>query len=163
MPPSANEVRFRQGEARDYIAAYFDNVPGIKGYMERIKTEAREDGFVETLFGRRIHINGIQGGNPAMRGFAERQAINAPIQGSAADIIKRAMIRVPGALQDAGVKADMLLQVHDELIFETPDAQADAAVAIITDVMEKAAAPVLELAVPLVAEAGIADSWAEAH
>ena len=98
-----------------------------------------------------------------MRGFAERQAINAPIQGSAADIIKRAMVRLPAALSAAGVKADMLLQVHDELIFETPEAEADKAVAIITDVMERAGDPILKLAVPLVAEAGIADSWAEAH
>jgi len=153
----------RQGEARDYIAAYFDNFPGIKSYMERIKNEAREDGFVETMLGRRIHINGIKGNNPAMRGFAERQAINAPIQGSAADIIKRAMVRLPAALSAAGVKADMLLQVHDELIFEAPEAEADKAVAIITDVMERAGDPILKLAVPLVAEAGIADSWAEAH
>ena len=159
----ARQLGIRQGEARDYIAAYFDNFPGIKAYMERIKNEAREDGFVETMFGRRIHINGIKGNNPAMRGFAERQAINAPIQGSAADIIKRAMVRLPAALSAAGVKADMLLQVHDELIFETPEAEADKAVAIITDVMERAGDPILKLAVPLVAEAGIADSWAEAH
>jgi DNA polymerase-1 len=159
----ARQLGIRQGEARDYIAAYFDNFPGIKSYMERIKNEAREDGFVETMFGRRIHINGIKGNNPAMRGFAERQAINAPIQGSAADIIKRAMVRLPAALSAAGVKADMLLQVHDELIFEAPEAEADKAVAIITDVMERAGDPILKLAVPLVAEAGIADSWAEAH
>lgn len=159
----ARQLGIRQGEARDYIAAYFDNFPGIKDYMERIKNEAREDGFVETLFGRRIHINGIQGNNPAMRGFAERQAINAPIQGSAADIIKRAMVRLPAALRDAGIKADMLLQVHDELIFETPEAEAETAVALISSVMETAASPVLDLAVPLVAEAGIADSWADAH
>ncbi|MEK9924984.1 MAG: DNA polymerase, partial [Alphaproteobacteria bacterium] len=101
--------------------------------------------------------------NPAARGFAERQAINAPIQGTAADIIKRAMIRLPAALAGAGVSADMLLQVHDELIFEVPDDQVDAAVPVITSVMAQAVEPVLELAVPLVAEAGIADSWAEAH
>ena len=157
------QLGIRQGEARDYIAAYFDNFPGIKSYMERIKNEAREDGFVETLFGRRIHINGIKGNNPAMRGFAERQAINAPIQGSAADIIKRAMIRLPAALDAANLNAVMLLQVHDELIFEVPEDQATDAMALITHVMENAADPVLSLSVPLVAEAGIADSWAEAH
>ena len=159
----ARQLGIRQGEARDYIAAYFENFPGIKGYMERIKTEAREDGFVETLFGRRIHISGIKTGNPAARGFAERQAINAPIQGTAADIIKRAMIRLPAALVMAGLDADMLLQVHDELIFEVPDDQVETALPIITSVMEAAVDPVLKLAVPLVAEAGVSDSWAGAH
>ena len=131
--------------------------------MERIKVSAREDGFVETLFGRRIHILGFSGGNQAMRGFAERQAINAPIQGSAADIIKRAMIRIPVALKAAGLSATMLLQVHDELIFEAPKSEAEATKELITSVMENAADPVLILAVPIVAEAGIADSWADAH
>jgi DNA polymerase-1 len=159
----ARQLGIRQGEARDYIAAYFENFPGIKGYMERIKTEAREDGFVETLFGRRIHISGIKTGNPAARGFAERQAINAPIQGTAADIIKRAMIRLPAALAMAGLDADMLLQVHDELIFEVPDDQVETVLPIITSVMEAAVDPVLKLAVPLVAEAGVSDSWAGAH
>jgi len=159
----ARQLSIPQGEARDYIAAYFDNFPGIRGYMDRIKLEARETGHVETLFGRRIHIEGIAASNPAQRGFAERQAINAPIQGSAADIIKRAMVRLPGALRDAGIEARMLLQVHDELIFEADDAVADSAVSLITSVMESAADPVLGLAVPLVAEAGIADSWADAH
>jgi DNA polymerase-1 len=159
----ARQLGIRQGEARDYITAYFENFPGIRTYMEKIKTEARETGFVETLFGRRIHINGITSSNPAQRGFAERQAINAPIQGSAADIIKRAMIRLPAALQTAGIDARMLLQVHDELIFETRDQLAEDAVSVITSVMEDAMTPVLDLAVPLVADAGIAASWAEAH
>ena len=131
--------------------------------MERIKIEAREDGFVETLFGRRIHISGFTGSNKAMRGFAERQAINAPIQGSAADIIKRVMIRIPAALSEAGFATKMLLQVHDELIFEGPESESKDATALITSLMETAAEPVLKLAVPIVAEAGIADSWADAH
>jgi len=159
----ARQLGIRQAEARDYIAAYFENFPGIKGYMERIKLAAREDAFVETLFGRRIHISGIKSSNPAARGFAERQAINAPIQGTAADIIKRAMVRLPAALDAAGVKADMLLQVHDELIFEVPDDQVEATVPVITSVMETAADPILSLQVPLVAEAGIATNWADAH
>ena len=159
----ARQLGIRQAEARDYIAAYFENFPGIRDYMDRIKLEAREAGHVETLFGRRIHIGGIAAGNPAQRGFAERQAINAPIQGSAADIIKRAMIRLPDALSEAGLDAKMLLQVHDELIFEASADMAEDAVAVIRSVMEGAAAPVLDLAVPLVAEAGIADSWADAH
>ncbi|MGC6452298.1 MAG: DNA polymerase I [Candidatus Puniceispirillaceae bacterium] len=159
----ARQLGIGQGEARDYITAYFENFPGIRGYMDRIKLEARETGHVETLFGRRIHIGGITASNPAQRGFAERQAINAPIQGSAADIIKRAMVRLPEALRAAGIEARMLLQVHDELIFEAGEAVAEPAVEVIRSVMEAAADPVLDLAVPLVAEAGIADSWADAH
>ncbi|MEK9557920.1 MAG: DNA polymerase I [Alphaproteobacteria bacterium] len=159
----ARQLGIRQGEARDYINAYFENFPGIRAYMDRIKLEARETGHVETLFGRRIHIAGIAASNPAQRGFAERQAINAPIQGSAADIIKRAMVRLPSALAEAGIEARMLLQVHDELIFEADESIAEAAVEVIRSVMESAADPVLDLAVPLVAEAGIADSWADAH
>ena len=159
----ARQLGIRQGEARDYINAYFENFPGIRAYMDRIKLEARETGHVETLFGRRIHIAGITASNPAQRGFAERQAINAPIQGSAADIIKRAMVRLPSALAEAGIEARMLLQVHDELIFEAEESTAKAAVEAIRAVMESAADPVLDLAVPLVAEAGIADSWADAH
>ena len=159
----ARQLGIQQAESRDYINAYFEKFPNIKAYMERTKTEAREDGFVETLFGRRIHISGFTASNPAMRGFAERQAINAPIQGSAADIIKRAMIQLPVALAEQSIPADMLLQVHDELIFEVPEEWAEAAVTLITGVMERAGEPVLKLAVPLIAEAGIADSWAEAH
>ena len=159
----ARQLGISRGEASDYINAYFRNFPGIKDYMERIKVEARDDGFVETLFGRRIHISGFKGGNQSMRSFAERQAINAPIQGSAADIIKRVMIRIPAALSEAGFATKMLLQVHDELIFEAPASEAKAATALITNMMETAADPVLKLAVPIVAEAGIADSWADAH
>jgi DNA polymerase-1 len=159
----ARQLGISRAEAGDYINAYFRNFPGIKDYMERIKIEARENGFVETLFGRRIHISGFTGGNKAMRGFAERQAINAPIQGSAADIIKRVMIRIPAALSEAGFATKMLLQVHDELIFEGPESEAKDATVLITSLMETAAEPVLKLAVPIVAEAGIADSWADAH
>ena len=159
----ARQLSIPQGEARDYIAAYFERFPGIRNYMDEMKAQARDAGFVETLFGRRLYINGLKSSNPAMRGFAERQAINAPIQGSAADIIKRAMARLPDALSKANLSATMLLQVHDELIFEVPEAEADASVALITGVMEQAHKPVLALDVPLIAEAGIADSWSEAH
>ena len=131
--------------------------------MEETKAQAREAKYVETLFGRRIHIGDIASSNPNMRAFAERQAINAPIQGSAADIIKRAMVHLPPAIAAAGLSAKMLLQVHDELIFEVPDDQAEAASALIREVMEKAHQPVLALDVPLVAEAGIAQSWSDAH
>ena len=159
----ARQLSIPQGEARDYIKAYFDRFPGIRSYMDEAKQFAKVNHYVETLFGRRIHIPQIEDKNQAVRAFAERQAINAPIQGSAADIIKRAMIRLPAAIKAAGLHADMLLQVHDELIFEVPEAEADRAIVCITKIMEEAAAPILELKVPLVAEAGIADSWAEAH
>ncbi len=159
----ARQLSIPQGEARDYIDAYFETFPNIRSYMERTKVEAREHGFVETLFGRRIHIGGFTASNPAMRGFAERQAINAPIQGTAADIIKRAMIRLPSALANKSIPADMLLQVHDELIFEVPNEHVQDAVSIITNVMETAAEPILKLAVPILVAAGIADSWADAH
>ena len=159
----ARQLSVPQGEARDYIKAYLERFPGIKSYMDDAKQFARDHQFVETLFGRRIHIPQIAEKAPAMRGFAERQAINAPIQGSAADIIKRAMCRLPDALAAEQLDAVMLLQVHDELIFEVPDAQADEAVSVITSVMEQAAEPVVSLKVPLIAEAGIAQSWSDAH
>jgi DNA polymerase-1 len=108
-------------------------------------------------------VPGIRDKNPARRNFSERAAINAPIQGSAADVIKRAMIRVPGALAGAKLKARMLLQVHDELMFEVPEAEVEATIALVKQVMEGACLPVLELSVPLVVDAGVANNWAEAH
>ena len=118
---------------------------------------------METLFGRRLYINGITSSNQAQRGFAERQAINAPIQGTAADIIKQAMVRMPAALTAKGLKTRMLLQVHDELIFECPEGETEAAIALVTQVMETAAKPTLDLSVPLVVEAAAGDSWDEVH
>src|SRR5207244_7603549 len=115
-----------QAEAGAYIRAYFDRFPAIRAYMERIKTDCRRTGYVETIFGRKCFISGIRDANPARRAGAERQAINAPLQGSAADIIKRAMGRIPAALAGAGLKARMLLQVHAELLLETPDAGGGA-------------------------------------
>ena len=159
----ARQLSIPRGEAQDYIKAYFERFPGIRDYMEQTKIKARDDKFVETLFGRRIHIGDIASSNPNMRAFAERQAINAPIQGSAADIIKRAMIALPPAIEAAGLDAKMLLQVHDELIFEVPDEQAETASALIRQVMEAAHQPVLSLNVPIIAEAGIAKNWAKAH
>jgi len=159
----ARNLGIRQGEAKDYIEAYFERYPGIRDYMEKAKAFCREHGFVETLFGRRVHMAGIADKNPARRGFTERAAINAPIQGTAADIIKRAMIRVPPALAAAGLGARMLLQVHDELLFEVPEAELDETTSVVKAVMETACAPVLELSVPLVADAGHGPNWAEAH
>ncbi|WP_291296729.1 DNA polymerase I [Elioraea sp.] len=155
----ANQLSVSPGEAKAYIDAYFERYPGIRAYMERMKEEARMKGFVTTPFGRRIWIPGIGEKNPARRGFAERQAINAPLQGGAADIIKRAMIRLPASLAEAGLAARMLLQVHDELLFEVPEAEAGRTAASVKAVMEAAAT----LRVPLVAETGSAANWAKAH
>ncbi|MGC6517825.1 MAG: DNA polymerase I [Candidatus Puniceispirillaceae bacterium] len=159
----ARQLSIGRSEAQDYIKAYFARFPGIQAYMEDTKIKARDDKFVETLFGRRIHIGEISSSNPNMRNFAERQAINAPIQGSAADIIKRAMIALPQAISQSRLSLSMLLQVHDELIFEVPDEEAEAACELIRHAMETAHEPVLSLDVPLVAEAGIAKNWALAH
>ena len=152
-----------QGEAADYIKRYFQRFPGIRDYMEQMKQRARERGYVETLFGRRIHIPGIKDTNPARRGFSERAAINAPLQGSAADIIKRAMRRITPAFREAGLKARMLLQVHDELVFEAPEHEVEATRKLAKAVMEGACAPVMTLSVPLVVETGAARNWEEAH
>ncbi|MGH7187162.1 MAG: DNA polymerase, partial [Pseudomonadota bacterium] len=152
-----------QAEAKAYIEAYFVRYPGIRDYMDRTKKFAREHGYVTTIFGRRCHMPGIMDKNPARRSFMERAAINAPLQGSAADIIKRAMIRVPPALAEAGLAARMLLQVHDELLFEVPDRQVEATAALVKRVMEGAALPAIELSVPLIADTGVADNWADAH
>lgn len=146
-------------EAKAYIDAYFEKYPGIRAYMDRTKEQAREQGFVMTPFGRKCHVRGINEKNPNMRGFAERAAINAPIQGGAADIIKRAMIRLPGALTSAGLTARMLLQVHDELVFEVPEDEVEATAGLVSDVMSKAAT----LSVPLVVDAGVGKNWDEAH
>ncbi|MCU0983639.1 MAG: DNA polymerase I [Acetobacteraceae bacterium] len=155
----ANQLSVTPGEAKAYIDAYFARYPGIRAYMERMKEEARMKGFVTTPFGRRVWIAGIGEKNPARRGFAERQAINAPLQGGAADIIKRAMVRLPAALAEAGLAARLLLQVHDELLFEVPSAEAKETAALVKRVMEGAAT----LRVPLVVETGEATNWAAAH
>jgi DNA polymerase I len=150
-------------EAGAYIRAYFERFPAILAYMERIKTDCRRAGYVETIFGRKCFISGIRDANPMRRAGAERQAINAPLQGSAADIIKRAMGRIPAALARAGLKARMLLQVHDELLFEVPEAEADDTAHVVKAVMEAACEPHCELSVPLVVETGRGHNWDEAH
>jgi DNA polymerase I len=157
------QIGVPQAEAAAYIRAYFERFPAIRAYMERIKTDCRNTGYVETIFGRKCWIAGIRDANPARRAGAERQAINAPLQGSAADIIKRAMIRIPAALAGEGLRARMLLQVHDELLFEAPEAEAEATARVVGMVMEGACAPHCELSVPLVVETGWAHSWDEAH
>lgn len=147
------------GEARGIIDAYFAQYPGIRAEMERLKDEARIHGHVLSPFGRRLWIADIKSKDPVRRGGAERQAINAPFQGGAAEVIKRAMVRVPQALRDAGLSARMLLQVHDELVLEVPEAEIEATAAILKAVMEGVAT----LRVPLLVEVGHGRSWAEAH
>ncbi|MBO1080049.1 DNA polymerase I [Roseomonas sp. 573] len=147
------------GEAKGIIDAYFAQYPGIRAEMERLKEEARINGFVLTPFGRKLWIDGIASKDMSRRGNAERAAINAPFQGGAAEIIKRAMVRMPKALRDAGLDAKMLLQVHDELLFEVPQGQLTATSQAVKEVMESVA----ELRVPLRAELGHGGNWAEAH
>ena len=155
----ARQLSITAGDARGFIDRYFERYPGIRLYMERTKEDARINGFVTTPFGRRCWVPGIADKNPARRGYAERQAINAPLQGGAADIIKRAMIRLPAALGKAGLRARLLLQVHDELLFEVPEEEADRLAATAQRVMENAA----KLSVPLVVEMGKGRTWADAH
>jgi DNA polymerase-1 len=159
----AANLGISRSEAADYIAKYFERFPGIRDYMDSTKESARENGYVQTVFGRKIHFPDIKSSNRAMRSFFERAAINAPIQGTAADIIRRAMIRMPGALSAAGVSARMLLQVHDELVFEASDAEVDRTIETAKRVMERAAEPVVALSVPLKVDARAALNWDEAH
>ena len=155
----ARQLGIGRDESKAYIDAYFERYPGIRDYMEQTKETARDLGYVTTLFGRKCHVPGIRDKNPSTRNFYERAAINAPLQGSAADIIKRAMIEVPGAIIESGLKARMLLQVHDELLFEVPDDEADKTAALARKVMEGAA----HLSVPLTVETGFGKNWTEAH
>jgi DNA polymerase-1 len=155
----ARQLQIEPGEAKAYIDLYFRRYPGIRDYMETAKEEARRHGYVLTPFGRRCWIPGIADKNAARRSYAERQAINAPLQGGAADIIKRAMVRLPAALAESNTGARMLLQVHDELLFEVPAANAAPLAGLARDVMQAAAS----LSVPLVVETGQGRSWAEAH
>jgi DNA polymerase-1 len=156
----AGQLGIAQSEANDYIKKYFTRFPGIRDYMEETKQFARTHGYVETLFGRRIHVREINSKVPGFRGGAERAAINAPIQGAAADIIRRAMVRLPPLLPPS---VKMLLQVHDELIFEAPEKETASACTLVAQVMEKAPLPAVEISVPLVVEARAAANWDAAH
>ena len=161
----ANQLGIAREEASAYIKKYFERFPGIKDYMESTKAFARENGYVETIFGRRAYYPEIRSSNPSMRAFNERAAINAPIQGSAADVIRRAMIKIEPVLAKAGLgeRARMLLQVHDELIFEVEDDAIKAAMPLIVDTMENAAMPAVSMRVPLKVDARAAHNWDEAH
>ena len=159
----ANQLSISREEAGDYIRTYFSRFPGIKTYMEETKKAARANGYVETIFGRRCHFPRITSPNASERAFMERASINAPIQGAAADIIRRAMVRMQEALNEAKLSAKMLLQVHDELIFETRDGEIEATMKVVKRVMEKAPEPAVKLTVPLQVDARAAMNWDEAH
>ena len=159
----ANQLGIPREEAGAYIRKYFERFPGIRDYMEATKKSARADGYVTTIFGRKCHFPRINASNPSERAFNERAAINAPIQGSAADIIRRAMTRMDGALDRARLKARMLLQVHDELVFEAPEAEIEATIKLVSKVMVEAPAPAVHLSAPLQVDARAAGNWDEAH
>ncbi|GAA0713106.1 DNA polymerase I [Dokdonella soli] len=155
----ARQLGVGRGEAQDYMARYFARYPGVREFMERVREQAHRDGYVETVFGRRLYLDYIHSRNAAQRAGAERAAINAPMQGTAADIIKRAMIAIDGWLVDREDSARMLMQVHDELVFEVHETQVDAISAGVRERMAAAA----ELAVPLVVDVGVGANWDEAH
>jgi DNA polymerase-1 len=159
----AKQIGISPGEANEFIKLYLDRFHELRDWMQATKEFAREHGYVETLFGRRVHVKDIRDKIPARRAGAERAAINAPLQGTAADIMKRAMIRVGPALIQAKLKAKLLLQVHDELVFEVPLAELDATSKLVKQVMEDAPTPAVTLQVPIIAETGHAANWAEAH
>jgi DNA polymerase-1 len=160
----AAQLGISKQEAGEYITTYFKRFPGIRDYMERTKKFAHEHGYVETVFGRRVHYPEINTKNPSMRGFLERAAINAPIQGSAADIIRRAMVRMPAALEASSLDGTtMLLQVHDELVFEAKEAEVQTAIEVVRRVMEKAPEPAVRFSVPIRVDAKAADNWEAAH
>jgi len=155
----ARNLGIDRGQAQDYVALYFSRYPGVRDFMERMRQQARDQGYVETLFGRRLYLNDINARNQGLRAGAERAAINAPMQGTAADIIKRAMVKVDSWLLDHSDQAKMILQVHDELVFETESSFLDTLRLKVVELMSSAA----ELRVPLVVDAGVGDNWDEAH
>jgi DNA polymerase I len=159
----ANQLGIAREEAAAYIKKYFERFPGIRDYMEETKAFAKKNGYVTTLFGRKCHYPDIANSNPSIRAFNERAAVNARLQGTAADIIRRAMIRMDAALAKKKLNAQMLLQVHDELVFEVADEEVDKTLPVVKAVMEGAPHPALSLSVPLAVEARAADNWEEAH
>ena len=159
----ANQLGIPREEASAYIKKYFERFPGIRAYMDSTRDFCREHGYVETLFGRKCHYPDIKAPNPSHRAFNERAAINARLQGSAADIIRRAMVRMEDALAEKKLSAQMLLQVHDELIFEVPDDEVAATLPVVQHVMQDAPFPAVLLSVPLQVDARAADNWDEAH
>jgi DNA polymerase-1 len=159
----ANQLAIAREEAAAYIKKYFERFPGIRDYMDETKEFCRKHGYVLTLFGRKCHYPDIRASNPSLRAFNERAAINARLQGSAADIIRRAMVRMDPALAKAKLSGQMLLQVHDELIFEVPEREVEKTLPVIRQVMTDAPHPAVSLHVPLQVDARAADNWDEAH
>jgi len=159
----AAQLGIDKNEAGAYIKKYFERFPGIRDYMDETREFCRAHGYVLTLFGRKCHYPDIKASNPSIRAFNERAAINARLQGSAADIIRRAMIRIDRELAKDKLKAQMLLQVHDELIFEVPKDEVERTIPIVKSVMEGAAHPAVALHVPLQVDARAAHNWDEAH
>jgi len=159
----ANQLGIEREEAGAYIKKYFERFPGIRDYMEETKAFAKKNGYVLTLFGRKCHYPEIAHSNASIRAFNERAAINARLQGTAADIIRRAMVRMEAALAKAKLSAQMLLQVHDELVFEVPEAEVANTLPVVEKVMAQAPMPALSLSVPLAVEARAAHNWDEAH
>jgi DNA polymerase-1 len=159
----ANQLGIEREEAGAYIKKYFERFPGIRAYMDETREFCRQNGYVLTLFGRKCHYPDIKASNPSVRSFNERAAINARLQGSAADIIRRAMIRMDDALAKAKLSAQMLLQVHDELVFEVPENEVERTLPVVKKVMEDAPHPAVQLHVPLQVDARAADNWDEAH
>ena len=155
----ARQLGIGRGDAQKYVDLYFERYPGVKRYMDETRLKARETGFVETVFGRRLYLPEIQSRNQALRQYAERSAINAPMQGTAADIIKRAMIDVDAWLQTSRAPARLIMQVHDELVLEV----ADEAIPAIVDQLRSHMAKAAELAVPLKVDVGVGRNWDEAH
>ncbi|PZS89450.1 DNA polymerase I [Stenotrophomonas maltophilia] len=155
----ARNLGIDRGQAQDYVALYFSRYPGVRDFMERMRQQARDQGYVETLFGRRLYLNDIHARNQGLRAGAERAAINAPMQGTAADIIKRAMVDVDQWLRDSGAPARMILQVHDELVFETESSFVEELRLQVVERMSQAA----KLRVPLVVDTGVGNNWDEAH
>jgi len=159
----AAQLGIESKEAGAYIKKYFERFPGIRDYMDETREFCREHGYVLTLFGRKCHYPDIKASNPSIRSFNERAAINARLQGSAADIIRRAMIHIEPELKKDKLNARMLLQVHDELIFEVPEKEVERTLPIIKSVMQSAPDPAVALHVPLQVDARAADNWDEAH
>ena len=159
----ANQLGIAREEASAYIKKYFERFPGIRAYMDETRDFCRKHGYVETLFGRKCHYPDIKASNASVRSFNERAAINARLQGTAADIIRRAMIRMEQALSEHKLAAQMLLQVHDELIFEVPDEEVAATLPVVQHVMQDAPFPAVLLSLPLQVDARAADNWDEAH
>jgi DNA polymerase-1 len=159
----AAQLGIGREEAGAYIRKYFERFPGIRDFMEESKAFAKKNGYVFTLFGRKCHYPDIASPNPSIRSFNERAAVNARLQGTAADIIRRAMVRMDEALAKNKLDARMLLQVHDELVFEAPEAEVEKTLPVVKKVMEEAPMPALALSVPLQVDAHAAHNWDDAH